>query len=606
MPAHHRESAGSNRFARYAIPGLLWAFALALLCLALLRVLEADIDNNLLNSDALYLHLFAQDLLEGFPIRSWKPPPANCLFPDFLLVLLATSVVRVFGGAPIDIVVLSGGLMGLTWMLAYAWFFRVLLERIGIAQLSLRTRTLLNLAAPLGGSTVFAWIALGLDRRFLDFLLVPSFHATCVFMLPVCMGLSLKFFSGESYESSSPASDSPRRTRASFVFAFAFERPSLSRWMYLVGLGILVALMLASDRMFYVTALLPVLLTLPALGWKNLSGIGWYLATIALAVFVAGYIVRGLDRVLVLTPLALDWSRLSLAAFLDSLSHVDHLMELLGSFTFVPFYGSVLAFLFAARFAKTSAAFPARRLIAWLLLAHAAMFVLVASAMIAFGHLSTGAALILRYIAPAMAALPIPAVFCLILVLAEGSRTAESESARASVFDHTQRVMVRVVAFVVAVGLLVFMSQAIVSRPYFSAQKDPAMALYPSMQCIHDRRERMGRFGFSDYWTAKRLSFLSGGELVVNQLQRELDLMYWINNFERYYEPHRSGVGYSFIIENGLNRSRILANYGAPAEELQCGEYRFLIYSSARDQKLRWAFPPEVLDFLMQMLGRAG
>ncbi|MEQ9364864.1 MAG: hypothetical protein RIF32_11500 [Leptospirales bacterium] len=499
---------------------------------------------------------------------------------------------RAVDGAPVYIALLSGGFMGLCWMTGYAWLFRVLVQA-SAPPLSAGSRLLLDLAAPLGGSILFAWIALGLDRQFLVFLLVPSFHAGATFLLPVCAGLAVKIM----YRASVVAAPEP--AWRPWLKARAFERIGRRRFRSLLAFACLVALALASDRIFVLTALIPVLLTLPTLGFRNLSGVGWYVATLALALAAADYLARWMNRGLVLTSLTMDWSRLFTTGFLDSLLETEELAKLATSTTLLPFYFSLIVFACTAIIAKRDSSFPCRALVLWLLRAHVLTILLLFVGMAVVGYASTGTALILRYTAPAIAMFLMPAAFSSLLLYAKWNH------ARGQSPGPVKRIGVYRTVGLAGSAASLALAYATFSRPFYRAPlKDPATYAYPAMGCIRDHQARIGRFGFGDYWAAKKFMFLTGGDLHVNQLRPELDLMHWVNNFEWYYAAHRAEAGYSFVIENGLKKDRIRELYGAPSDEIRCGEYRFLIYDHAPEQSVRWVYPPEVLDFALEVLGR--
>lgn len=85
-----------------------------------------------------------------------------------------------------------------------------------------------------------------------------------------------------------------------------------------------------------------------------------------------------------------------------------------------------------------------------------------------------------------------------------------------------------------------------------------------------------GNRGIGGFWIARRLSFLSGGDLRIDQLtpwktdSRHL-LFYWGNNAFSFLRGHPSIDPYDYIIADGLDRAVLDDAFGLPDEKRICG-----------------------------------
>lgn len=88
--------------------------------------------------------------------------------------------------------------------------------------------------------------------------------------------------------------------------------------------------------------------------------------------------------------------------------------------------------------------------------------------------------------------------------------------------------------------------------------------------------------GLANYWLARPLTFISHGELQIDQLvpwRVESGgnlLFYWGNNAFSFLSDH-----YDFLIVNGLDKSLIRDSFGVPDQIVDCGHYELWVY---RDQ----------------------
>lgn len=556
-----------------------WLLCGALQTLALVRLFEDGLAGTIFNSDALYLHLFAQDLLTGVPIGGWRPPPANCLFPDLLFVYPAVAFARFFELEPAWAVFASSLALGLAWTAAYAWFFGVLSRRDSCFRPDAAAR--LQLAAPLGSCAICAALVFGLAPDALEPLWVPSFHAGAALFLPIVLGLVLIALD-------------PRRPRRESRSA------PLSLAALILALALLLSLLFASDRIVLVAVVLP---ALAGMAFRMSSGAAWpglRIWLVCAAILILAYLLgeaflRGLDRVLVVNRLELDFALLWTPEFRRALAALPGEIQI-GLRPVSVLFFAALAALIAAWFRTRTMLESRGRILRFVIVAHLALILLLFAAMIPVGYMSGRILLVERYIAPALAFPVFAACFCW-LALGLSKRAVATAAACLLLFT--------------VVGGVVFADSARdslmrISRAgdIFARQmlrpREQADAGFSAITCMRRNADRLGRFGLAAYWPAKQLSFLGAGDFQVNQVQAQLELMHWVNNFEWYRAPHRS-VGYSFIVANGLDRDRIVRLYGTPAQRIQCADLELWTF---QNPALNQAFPPALLDFALRALGR--
>lgn len=556
----------SENRSRYLCLALAWALASVLLYAALVATVDSDrniIENLLLNSDVLYPYLFARDLLGGVSIRGWNPPPAHCLFPDFFLVLISVSIVDFLQGDAVWAVILAGGLLGLTWMIAYAWLFRVLARYSG-RELHPEQQLRIKLIAPLAGALLFAWIALGPGVNILAFLFAPTFHAGAVLMLPICTGLTLI------------ALHSSGRTRALALF----------------GLALVITLTSASDRIFYPGCLLPLVLIPPLLGRRTFSDLAWLGAAVVVGVLCGEWLNARIGDLLVLNQIQLTWGRLLEPDFISRAlpAAVEVISGIFASMPGVPFLFSVAAFGFVLFVITQPRTDYGDRLVAAVVCAHLAMILFLFGAMLTVGYVVNGDSAVLRYVAPAMSLPFLPAIFAVVWVSRRG-RTVK-------IFSGWRGPLL----LILAIGIAAYW---LPRRPVSIAHAYARGPAFQLAECMNQNRARLGRFGFAGYWNAKSATFLSQGHFQVNQLTANLDLMHWVNNFEWYYAPHAPGAGGTrFLIADDLDRARIGERFGPATDAFECAGHEFLIYDPKINPRLAQAYPPEFLDLALQLTGR--
>ncbi|MCR9141398.1 MAG: hypothetical protein NXI24_04040 [bacterium] len=606
-------------FVRYAPTFVAWTAALCALYFAALYVAGFEphvIENPALNSDALYPFLFWRDVFDGAFLGGWNPPLAPYVFPDLLIVFPAVFGVRLFDGSPLSAVLLASGAMGFAWLIAYDWLFRVLGRRCRW-DLDPTMRRLQPLAAPLAGALVFGWIAAGLGGGAVEYLLVPTFHAGAAILLPLVLGLSLIALEPQGHTDAVAVDDDAVPVRKAWRSG-AFARLAPRRICALVALAFLIALGVASDRLFYPAALLPVLVTLPLLffvpGRRALSGPGWY----AIAVMAGLLLARGFrgwlaDRIY-LSELKPEWGALFSGEGLAAIwSDVGSAGAVLFAAPAIPLIVSALiligtgVLLWPTRERRSDARtrIALSSWLLWMIAAHLAMVAMLLAGMLTIGYLITGSSAVWRYAAPALSLPVAPAVLCVFVLVSERRRCAAARrDARES------RTPSRPVRFAQAIGgacAIVALSSVLYAvRPEFRS----AAAIRADSQshrladCLSRNAAEIGRFGFSDYWTAKAVSYLSGGRVLLNQLDWIGRPKLWINNYEWFYQPHRAGDGYGFVVLDRLDRSAIVKRFGAPTRSLFCDESEIFVYDPRRTDRLRFAYPPELMDLTLDAIGR--
>ncbi len=96
-------------------------------------------------------------------------------------------------------------------------------------------------------------------------------------------------------------------------------------------------------------------------------------------------------------------------------------------------------------------------------------------------------------------------------------------------------------------------------------------------ECLDKHAKELNlKYGLSDYWAAKTTTLFSRTGLRVNQLDHNLNVFYWVNNFNWYLE--RDPV-YDFLIMDRLNAKAVGKAFGEPARRLQCGPSLVFVYN---------------------------
>jgi len=85
-------------------------------------------------------------------------------------------------------------------------------------------------------------------------------------------------------------------------------------------------------------------------------------------------------------------------------------------------------------------------------------------------------------------------------------------------------------------------------------------------------------YGLSDYWHAKLITMFSRKNLRVNQVQYDLQEVYWINNREWYEYTDDGRYKFNFIITDRLPKDKLLEKFGSPGEVLITGRSEIWIY----------------------------
>jgi hypothetical protein len=125
---------------------------------------------------------------------------------------------------------------------------------------------------------------------------------------------------------------------------------------------------------------------------------------------------------------------------------------------------------------------------------------------------------------------------------------------------------------------------AILSRRWTPVQPGAFTIPYDRRTEALDRlaSEENLRFGYSNYWNAKLISFGSRVRLRVNQLRPDLTPHFWINNARWYLEPGER----RFIITEGLDRKAILTKLGPPSSIRDCAGLEVFLYDRDIDSAL--------------------
>ncbi|MCE9599129.1 MAG: hypothetical protein K8S54_14295 [Spirochaetia bacterium] len=110
-----------------------------------------------------------------------------------------------------------------------------------------------------------------------------------------------------------------------------------------------------------------------------------------------------------------------------------------------------------------------------------------------------------------------------------------------------------------------------------SPDRNP-LVVQNQMQCILDVAKRHSiRIGFGDYWIAKPASFFSRNALRILQLEANMMPHYWISNYHWYFELEKY-PGNKIVVTRGLNRAPIVQHLGNPSLVETCEGMELLVY----------------------------
>ncbi|MBD3363308.1 hypothetical protein GF362_06320 [Candidatus Dojkabacteria bacterium] len=109
------------------------------------------------------------------------------------------------------------------------------------------------------------------------------------------------------------------------------------------------------------------------------------------------------------------------------------------------------------------------------------------------------------------------------------------------------------------------------------------ISYYPSLsQCLDKySNDYELTFGLSNYWNSSVVTNFSKKNIIVNQLNPDLSIYHWLNNKHWYCGEEKASYinpKYTFIITEGLERNRILQQFGSPRKILMCEETEIFIY----------------------------
>lgn len=102
-------------------------------------------------------------------------------------------------------------------------------------------------------------------------------------------------------------------------------------------------------------------------------------------------------------------------------------------------------------------------------------------------------------------------------------------------------------------------------------------------------------YGYGNYWYARLLTLESRRGLQINEIHPDVYMNQWMNNPNRYFglpgSNHGEYPAYTFILMNGIESPRVLAQFGEPAQKLRFEEndeaLEVWIYNRPQDVKFR-------------------
>ncbi|MEW6265815.1 MAG: hypothetical protein AB1641_22305 [Thermodesulfobacteriota bacterium] len=488
-----------------------------------------------LNADDFYLPALYKDLLtERYDLTNWHLPPAPYFFPDLPVFFILNSLLPDLGYA--------FSLYGLLSVLAYSCLFFYLARRIsGEGYVSFLVIV----------SLVILLLALSIPGHLLGkFTLHPSLHSSAFLVGLTLTAITLNALERGGY--------SRRETLAFFVLAF---------------------LTTASDSIIIVQFLIPLPLALTVLRARNLTT--WKLVRTSF-VLSAGAILASMLLIRLLR--AGEWLHMPNALRWPGWAYVQQSLHFFS------------------------------RDLGWMLENWTTLMVLGI-----FGVVTGLACLILNRNQPAanesdpgpQASRTVNHGFLALLTTISFAATMSAPVSRGIWLDINQvryllpgffmplflivltivpyhRRLPRALKFIL-VGLVVGLGLRIAAPTATGLDLEQLTLPYPDrIKCLDDLARRHNlKFGFSDYWNAKYVSFFSRAGLRVNQLNPDLGPFLWINNLAWYYGRKRGGrcdyPDYGFIITNGLSREVILKEFGPPTLVEYCGENEIFVYDRSND-----------------------
>lgn len=574
---------------------ILWISNILLLHLAIDATISSDrsiTENALLNSDALYAHMFARDFFEGNSLNTWQVPRSPDFFPDFLFVILAVSLARVLEWEPIQSVYLAACLMGLSWTLVYSWFFYRLSEILGI-RLSSHVRDILQPwhAAPLGTSVIFLLIAVDMDSGVFAIIFVPTFHAGCLLLFPSFFLLSVKILVPDVYRAKGSVypTDPPnqRVSRSVLNLAQSWGLPLFCLFLVLVAT-------ISSESMFVLICVLPVLASLPFLLYVRLVSartVLMYSAVVLVGLYCAILVRDYFNELILITGFDVRFEKLFESEFLRIIP--DILEDLVGLASepagalFIVVLFAFLGVLVQTRFFRVPSA--RNTMVQWIILIQGLILLLSIAGMIVVGYTIYRQPIWIRLAIPGLL---VSFLFSAFLVTLEVIHRLKKWMLIPFLTLNTYLFLSGVGLFFSQSGVIAFDAER------YSQSKSIALA-----KCLGDLQHTTGRYGLSDYWVAKSVTFLTDGNVHVNQLAPHLAVSHWVSNYEWYYTPHSDG-GYGFIVTDRLDRSKILAVFGSPASIQYCEQTEIFIYDRSTDSMFRDYFSPADLDLWLLATGR--
>ncbi len=124
---------------------------------------------------------------------------------------------------------------------------------------------------------------------------------------------------------------------------------------------------------------------------------------------------------------------------------------------------------------------------------------------------------------------------------------------------------------------------------------------YPeSVQSLDTLANRLDlKYGYADYWHAKRLTIFSKAGLRINQVHQDLMFHWAINNkswYQREINDPDSYPLYTFIVTNGLSKDQMLSRFGDPAIRYDCDGLKIYVYNRQEDTAFRNYLRTRVTD----------
>jgi hypothetical protein len=485
-----------------------------------------------LHADGLWVFSLVQDVLNGTPVRGWKPSALPLYFPELTSVFVLRAA-----GLGVQASILAYGVM--SWAAVTGGVYW------GARLCSLGRLSALKVAFSFLLIGVFLHARNGLIATFQN----PFSHG----------GSTLGTFLG-------------------LVFIGRCLRDGAKLTSAIFG-GVCLALLVASDLAIVVQFVVPALACLAVfwlLGWAERRRIVWMIGALAAGTLCGRLITRSVEAWTGLAPEplrlepSLGASSLALSRIVEDLAGVarENPLLLVGALLpMVVLAQDLAAGLRMRRRAELATAQGGLFFEWWMTWAALASLCATVAGVVVSNAWSGLASH--RYILPILI-LPVP------FVLIVAARRLSLVSQR-----------------IWRVGELAVLALAVlVGKPAGASLSALAGSTPPKYACLDYYAKREGlHAGYAQFWHARPPTVFSEQNLTINQVDSHWKPYFWLNNafwYSRGYWPgQRRPLQYDFAITNGLDEQWLTARFGEPRAKRSCFDLKVWVYDRPQDAEFR-------------------